>query len=280
MDGIEAAKRLRQLPERDLEKVPIVAFTANAMKEAEQSFYAAGMNGFIPKPIEVEVLFQAVRRFLPEEKIVFDGQGTIPFVSQNHAEFNLEGIDAREGVKNAGSTEFYMEVLGDFYLLIDTKSLKIEKCMEDGLLRDYTVEVHALKTNARLIGATKLSEEFAHLESLGNEEDVDAIRCHTPAVLAHYRSYKEVLRPFHEKNQKEKREVPIEEILMYLKGIREAVDGFDLDEIDAAMAKLEECRLPEDMQQKMENLRVSVADVAMEDILRIAEEITESVSQG
>ena len=142
----------------------------------------------------------------------------------------------------------------NFYLLIDTKSLKIEKCMEDGLLRDYTVEVHALKTNARLIGATKLSEEFAHLESLGNEEDVDAIRCHTPAVLTHYRSYKEVLRPFHEKNQKEKREVPIEEILMYLKGIREAVDGFDLDEIDAAMAKLEECRLPEDMQQKMEKL--------------------------
>jgi CheY-like chemotaxis protein/nitrogen-specific signal transduction histidine kinase/HPt (histidine-containing phosphotransfer) domain-containing protein len=276
MDGIEATKRMRQLPVKYLEEVPIIAFTANAMKEAEKSFYEAGMNGFIPKPIETEQLFKSVRRFLPEDLLVYETSGSIPFVaseSEKQYELKLDGIDVQEGVKSAGSTDFYMEILGDFYLLIDMKSLKIEKCMADELWRDYTVEVHALKTSARMIGAMELSKEFARLEQLGNEESAEEIREETPKVLAHYRSYKEVLKPFHQKSEEDKRETDTEELLMYLTGIRDAVEGFDLDGADSAMAKLEECRLPECVQQMMENLRVYIADVAMEEIVRIVDEM-------
>ena len=281
MDGIETTKRLRQLPELYCEEVPVIAFTANAMKEAEQRFYAVGMVGFIPKPIEVEQLYKMVYKWLPEHLIVTRGKEEIPFVAPKQEMgdlFLLEGIDVQEGVKSAGSTEFYMEILGDFYLLIDTKSLKIEKYMEDELWREYTVEVHALKTNARLIGAIKLSEEFAYLEQLGKQEDAEKIRQKTQEVLSHYRSFKEVLRPFNTRQEKTKREASSEEIHMYLMGIAEAVKSFDLDEADAAMEKLEECRLPETAQEKMEELRVSMADVAMEDILRIVGEMTVMIS--
>ena len=278
MDGIETVKRMRQLPVRYLEEVPVIAFTANAMKEAEQSFYAAGMNGFIPKPIEVDELFRAVQHFLPEQKVFFVDRDSIPFVTPadgGQTEMELPGIDVQEGVKHAGSTEFYMEVLSDFYLLIDTKSLKIERCIEDELWRDYTIEVHALKTNARLIGGKELSQEFAHLEQLGNAEDVEAILQETPKVLAHYRKYKEVLLPFYQKKEKKKREASLEEVLSYLDGICDAVEGFDLDAVDLAMEKLEECRMSEDMQQVMERLRVAVADVAMDEVPGLVQEMRE-----
>ena len=268
---------MRQLPVRYLEEVPIVAFTANAMKEAQESFYEAGMNGFIPKPIEVEELFRAVRQYLPKEKVVLSRQKDIPFVapqSEEGLEFDLKDIDVQEGIKNAGSTNFYMDILSDFYLLIDTKSLKIEKCMEDALWRDYTVEVHALKTNTRLIGATDLSLEFAQLERFGRDENEEKIQSETPLVLSHYRALKDVLRPFYQKNEKEKRNAETEEIIMYLHGIRDAVEGFDLSTVDEAMEKLEECLLPVSVGEKMEQLRVAVADVAMEDILQIVEEMT------
>ena len=294
MDGIETTKRMRQLPVRYLEEVPVIAFTANAMKEAEQSFYEAGMNGFIPKPIDVDQLFQTVRRWLPEELIIFSdkesavieekglsGQGSIPFVApkpEEHIELNLEGICVQEGVKNAGSTEFYMKILGDFYLLIDTKSLKIEKCIEDELWQEYKVEVHALKTNARIIGAAKLSEQFAYLEELGENQDAEAIRRETPEVLSHYRSYKEILKPFNQKYEGQKREASAEEILMYLRGIRDAVEGFNLEDMDSAMEKLEECRLPENIHEKMERLRVFIADVAMEDILITVGEMSDVIT--
>lgn len=278
MDGIETTKRMRQLPVKYVEEVPIIAFTANAMKEAEQSFYAAGMNGFIPKPIEVDDLFRAVRQFLPVQKVVFSERDRIPFIApmdSGQKEMELPGIDVQEGVRHAGSTEFYMEVLSDFYLLIDTKSLKIERCIEDELWRDYTVEVHALKTNARLIGAKELSKEFARLEQFGNEEAVEAIRQETPKVLAHYGEYKEVLLPFYQKKEKKKREASLEEIISYLDGICDAIEGFDLDAVDMAMEKLEECRMSEAMQQVMERLRVAVADVAMDEIPNIVQEMKE-----
>ena len=71
----------------------------------------------------------------------------------------------------------------------------------------------------------------------------------------------------------EKKEVPQEEVLMYLKGIQEAIEGFDLDTADAAMEKLEECRLPEECIPLMEKLRPLFADVAMEEIIKVTDKM-------
>ena len=67
----------------------------------------------------------------------------------------------------------------------------------------------------------------------------------------------------------EKKEVPKEEVLMYLKGIQEAIEGFDLDTADAAMEQLEQCRLPKACIPMMEKLRPLFADVAMEEIITV-----------
>lgn len=138
------------------------------------------------------------------------------------------------------------------------------------------MEVHALKTNARIIGALELSKEFLHLEQLGKEGDMEAVRRETPQVLAHYRAFKEILRLFNTKPEK-KREASLTEVKTYLQGIREAIDSFDLDKADAEMKKLEECSLPEIVQEKMEELRVFVADVAMEDIMRLTKEMEDMI---
>ncbi|MBE5882366.1 MAG: response regulator [Lachnospiraceae bacterium] len=282
MDGIETTERIRAMEDVYYREVPIIAFSANAMKEAEQSFYACGMDGFVSKPIEVDVLFRVMRKWLPKHLIREAGSQRENVCGKSDAEdgeFVLEGISVQEGVKNAGSTEFYMEILADFYLLIDTKSLKIEKCIEDELIRDYTVEVHALKSTARMIGAMELSDEFLHLEQLGKEEDWEAIRRVTPEVLAHYRRYKEILKPFSQQREQEKREASMEEILDCLKAIGDAIDKFDLDGADEAMKRLETYKLPQQVHAKMEDLRVYMADVAMEDILRVTHEIEDMIGR-
>lgn len=53
MDGIEAAKAIRALPEDKYQKLPIIALTANAMVDARKEFLNAGMNGFVAKPIDL-----------------------------------------------------------------------------------------------------------------------------------------------------------------------------------------------------------------------------------
>lgn len=52
MDGYMATKELRQLPQ--LDQVPIVAVTANVMKGDMEETLAAGCDGYIPKPIDVD----------------------------------------------------------------------------------------------------------------------------------------------------------------------------------------------------------------------------------
>lgn len=279
MDGVEATKCLRQMEDSYYKELPVIALTANAMKESKQMFEEAGMNGFVAKPIEMKQICRTIRKWLPAnliiEQEVAEENGISEDIKQPE-EISIEGIDIKEGIKNSGTRELFVSLLGDFYKLIDTKSLKIEKCMDDALIRDYTIEVHALKNTARMIGAMKLSEQFWELEQLGNANDMEAIYQKTPKVLSLYRSYKTVLKSYGTA-QAELKEVSKEEILLYLKGIQEAIEGFDLDAADAAMEKLEQCRLPEACQSLMEDLRVFVADVAMEEILKITEEMIKKI---
>ena len=65
MDGLEATRRLRALPE--LARMPIVAMTANALTEDRARCQDAGMDDFIPKPIEPAQLWRVLRRFLPAD---------------------------------------------------------------------------------------------------------------------------------------------------------------------------------------------------------------------
>lgn len=64
MDGIEATMKIRELEESSGGFVPIVALTANAMKEEREKCFSAGMNDFLTKPIDPAKLSQAFKRFL------------------------------------------------------------------------------------------------------------------------------------------------------------------------------------------------------------------------
>ena len=63
MDGISAAKAIRTSsgPERD---VPIIALTANALVGQRESCLAAGMNGFLTKPIQPDALHATILRWI------------------------------------------------------------------------------------------------------------------------------------------------------------------------------------------------------------------------
>lgn len=62
MGGIEATRHIRRLPGRQW--TPIVAMTANAFEEDRERCIAAGMSDFLAKPVEPNVLFQALARWL------------------------------------------------------------------------------------------------------------------------------------------------------------------------------------------------------------------------
>ncbi|MGE5471424.1 MAG: ATP-binding protein [Bacteroidota bacterium] len=72
MDGLEATRRIRQLA--NCSDLPIVAMTANAFVEDRQKCIAAGMNGFITKPVAPTVMFDAMLEALAARKHWIDGE--------------------------------------------------------------------------------------------------------------------------------------------------------------------------------------------------------------
>ena len=60
MDGYEATRRIRKLENQALASIPIIAMTANAFTEDREEALKSGMNAHIPKPIDVQALFQTL----------------------------------------------------------------------------------------------------------------------------------------------------------------------------------------------------------------------------
>ncbi|MEF9940209.1 MAG: response regulator [Clostridium sp.] len=67
MDGLTAAKSIRQMRKNDAKTIPIIAMTANAFEEDIEQTKMAGMNAHLAKPIEPVLLYQTLQYFLSRE---------------------------------------------------------------------------------------------------------------------------------------------------------------------------------------------------------------------
>ena len=67
MNGYNATKAIRSLPEPELASIPIVAMTANAFNEDKEEALKAGMNDHVAKPLDIDKLFEVIRKLLASE---------------------------------------------------------------------------------------------------------------------------------------------------------------------------------------------------------------------
>ncbi len=191
----------------------------------------------------------------------------------------IEGLNVEEGIRNCGSEALFTELLGDFYRLIDIKCEKLERLLAEDRIREYTIEVHALKNSARMIGAMELSRLFLRMEQLGNEGNRSEIQKGMPALLSLYRSYQPVLAEYAAGNSGEKEQASAEELVLLLRQLQEAVDGFDVDEADRLMKRLEGCEFPDALLDERERLHAYLADVAMEEVISLSQKMQDALSK-
>ena len=64
MDGYQATEVIRNMAVPEKASIPIIAMTANAFEEDRKAAFAAGMNGHIAKPIDLDKLFAALSKTL------------------------------------------------------------------------------------------------------------------------------------------------------------------------------------------------------------------------
>ena len=279
MDGVETTERIRALPGAYYQEVPIIALTANAVAGARETFRKAGMVDFVAKPIDLKDICKKIKNNLRRdlvvtvEEIVFKEPDEEALKDIPEEYLNIKGIDTLAGVKASGGFELWKSLLGDYCKVVEMKISKIEKCLLDDLIKDYTIEVHALKSASRAIGALELSDKFYEMEKCGNEGHVDHIHEHTAAILAEYKELKENLMPLIPKNTDDKKGVSMDIVNEALEGIKDCMDSFDIDGADVKLKELEGYILPEAVEAKMGELSALVADVAMDEVIELCSEL-------
>ncbi len=108
------------------------------------------------------------------------------------------GLDTGAGISYTGNTEKYVSAVQRFYKNYEKNRAKVEEYFTAKDYESYMITVHALKSNAKMIGAAVLSDSFETLENAAREQETAAIEELTPTVLKDYAALIEKLKPIGE----------------------------------------------------------------------------------
>ena len=153
-------------------------------------------------------------------------------------------IDLAIGIKNSGSVSAYMPLLKIFYESMYEKAEEIEKFYREGDIKNYTIKVHALKSSAKIIGATAFADEAQKLEDAGKNDDINYIRKHQAEFMKSYRTFHEPLAKIFENNDEDKPEVDADLMTAVYEEIKSAAEEMDSDRLDAIFEEIGEYRIP------------------------------------
>jgi len=180
MDGIETLKHLKSMDGNKSSGAAVIALTANAVSGVKDMYIAEGFDDYISKPVTGNMLEEKLLKFLPEEKIVYTEtkveEKTPEIRNDKPSDENNTSLvfDANIGKTYLGNDdELYEEILDMFCEMYDEKSEELEKFLSEENWAQYTVAIHALKSNALNIGGKRLSELCLKLEKAGKKIKAD-----------------------------------------------------------------------------------------------------------
>ena len=270
LDGVEVTRIIRRM-HPELKDMPIIALTANAVGEAKKMFLEEGMNDFVAKPIEVRNLISKIRQWLPKEMIKKHGsvEEINASVDKSNSASVLSGVrflgdlDVAAALAMIGSEKLYLTILEKYYSAIATKADLIKKLEVADDISSYTIEVHALKSASRQIGATALSEMAAELEAYGHAGNADAIHEKTDALIEKYLGYIDVFKPLFEKKKDipEKKQVASADILNPIfEKMTDAAEELDMDALEDAVSQLEKYEYAGEEMECFEAIKEAVSN--------------------
>ena len=159
MNGDETLQCLRERGGVSVD-VPVVAVGSTVRKEHEEAYRGKGYAACLGKPLQENRFNEILARLLPKEE-----KGEQP------ADFSY-----RKGLTNFdGNEEVYRETLVLFADLWEERKEQLRQFLEEENMPEYAILIHAIKGDARTLGAEGLGELAYAQELQAKAEDAEAV---------------------------------------------------------------------------------------------------------
>ena len=211
MDGIETLHKMNELAEHKNKETPVVALTANAVAGAREQYLSEGFCDFLTKPIDVALMEQTICEYLPQELVLSgadDGEeGKRGGTGEEYDVYLKEGVSVKNGLQHAqGSMDTYLELVR-LFIKDKKKMIQLEQYLSDHNMKSYAIQVHALKGNARTLGAEKLADIAYEHEMQSKADREDYIKEHWAVLQQAWENALEIFEAIYEKYACEPAEV-------------------------------------------------------------------------
>ncbi|WP_129779324.1 PAS domain-containing hybrid sensor histidine kinase/response regulator [Peristeroidobacter soli] len=171
MDGVEATRRIRAL-DSPRACVPIIAMTANVMAEDRQRYLDAGMNDYLGKPVDVQLLNEVLLRWIaPAETNSGIARERTSAPSTERVDYDFESA-----IRRMGGNRGLWESAARRYLMSPPAFERIVDACRAGRHEAACREAHTLKGIAAMLGLLALQRAATDVEAgLGEvPEDVES----------------------------------------------------------------------------------------------------------
>jgi CheY-like chemotaxis protein/HPt (histidine-containing phosphotransfer) domain-containing protein len=280
MDGVETTRIIREEIDTDYARtVPIIALTANALAGSKAMFMSCGFNGFISKPIDLELLDNALNTWIRDKqseatlqeareqaKSKMSASRAEPRTEVIIADAYLDGIDLQENALRYENEKTYIKILQSYFrytppLLERIREIYNEKIVtqlpsgtlliprdilkDAGYLTDYASAVHGIKGSSYAIGADavgRFAESMEFVAKSGNYELLNASHdIFVSLVESLLGNLQEFLSAYELNEANRAKPILPEPDPRLLKKILEASKRYRLEDMENALANLEKC---------------------------------------
>ncbi|MGA2503593.1 MAG: response regulator [Anaerolineales bacterium] len=193
MDGFEATRRIREWEGGSQQRIPIIAMTAHAMKGDRGRCLAAGMDDYVPKPLDLRILLGVLERWLDtseaeesqpvrtEETSTPATQFiTIPVEPSLPLSDELP-MDVERALERFGNDRPFLYEMSREYVAGFPERIKdLQTALEAHNANDFSRHAHNLKGVSANFSAVPVTNLCAEMEALGRQDDLTS----APDLLA------------------------------------------------------------------------------------------------
>ncbi len=210
MDGIEAMKKIKDMPGGRNATTPVICLTADAVIGARERYLSKGFTDYLTKPIDSASLEAMLKKYIPQEKITLVEQdhdeSGLAFAGDDAIDERLKklsdaGIDTAKGLHNCGGDEsFYITILAEYARSAPEKIEKLGEYLKAQDMENYGILIHSVKSSSRTIGAVDLGETAYGLEKAAKAGQIDAVLGRHDAAMRDYSSLLDLIAPLLNEN--------------------------------------------------------------------------------